>query len=273
MTKKSFESAEIVVDEDGRYYHIGCKEGDLNPYILLCGDPARAYKTAKYFDDARTPITHREYVTVSGNYKGIPVSVMATGIGADNTEIALVEAYQIVKQPTFIRIGTSGGLKKDVGLGDLVISTGAVRLENTSTHFVLEGYPAVAHYECVGALVEAASRMGVTPHVGLTATTPGFYGAQARRVPGFPPRDPELPAKLDQMNVINFEMEASCLFILGSLAGFRTGAVCTVLNNRHKNIFVDTDVLAQGEKRCIEVGLGALSILAEMDNIKGRRKE
>ena len=157
---------------------------------------------------------------------------------------------------------------KEAGLGDLLISTGAVRLENTSTFFVHEGYPAIAHYEVVQALITAARQKKIAHHVGLTATAPGFYGAQGRKVPGFMPRDPELPDKLAAQGVANFEMESSALFILSTLAGFRAGTVCSMINNRHKNIFIDAEGMQQSEQRCIETGLEAMVILAQQDKGK-----
>ncbi|MFA4874513.1 MAG: nucleoside phosphorylase [bacterium] len=270
--KNIFKSAEVVATKEGKQYHIGCGPGDVAPNILLCGDPARAHRVARFFSEARDPIQSREYVTITGRYRGMPLTVMATGMGPDNTEIAVVELSQIVKNPTFIRIGSSGALKKGIELGDLVISTGAVRLENTSTSFVVEGYPAVAHHEVVVALLEAARRLRFTHHVGLTATAPGFYGAQARKVPGFPPRDPELPARLDAMNVSNFEMESSCLFTLAALSGARAGAVCAIYANRHKNEFIDSEAMDGAEKRCIETGLAAFEVLAMMDAAKADAK-
>ncbi len=269
MAKKTFTSAEVVSDSEGRQYHIGCKPGDVADSILMCGDPARAHRVAAYFDKAGEPISSREYVTITGEYKGVPLTVMATGMGADNTEIAVVELSQITKNPTFIRIGSSGGLTKGIELGDLVIASGAVRMENTSTAFVVEGYPAVAHYECVMALLEAAKRTGAPHHLGLTATASGFYAAQSRRVPGFPPLDETIPQKLDEMNVLNLEMETSCLFTLAALRGFRAGSVCAVYANRHHNQFVDSHQKDEAEKRCIEVGLGAVEVLAKMDAKKG----
>src|SRR3989338_4145297 len=113
---KTFHSAEIVKTAEGRQYHIGVAPGEVAPTILLCGDPARAYKVAKYFEKAEEPKTHREYVTITGVYKGAPVSVMATGIGADNTEIAVIELSQVVQNPTFIRIGSCSGIPKEVAL-------------------------------------------------------------------------------------------------------------------------------------------------------------
>lgn len=269
MFKKKFKSAEVVADHEGRQYHIGCKPGDVAPYILMCGDPKRAHRVAGYFDNMREPITSREYVTITGEYKGVPITVMATGMGPDNTEMAYVEITQIVENPTCIRIGSSGGLRKGIELGDLVISSGAVRLENTSTNYVVEGYPAVAHYECVLALLEAAKRGSVPHHLGLTATASSFYAGQGRTVPGFTPRDARITQKLDDMNVYNLEMETSCLFTLANYRGFRAGAVCAIYANRHENKFVDEKMKDEAEKRCIETGLGAVKIIAAMDAKRG----
>lgn len=269
MNKKTFKSAEIVSTEEGRQYHIGCKPGDVAQNILLCGDPARAHRVAGYFKEAGEPITSREFVTITGQYKGIPMTVMATGMGPGSTEIAFIEIAQIVEDPTIIRIGSSGALKEGIKLADLVISQGAVRMETTSSHFVVDGYPALAHHEVILALVESARKNGFPYHLGLTATAPGFYGAQARDVPGFKPRDTELPAKLAEMNVANFEMEASVLFTLASLRGFRAGAVCAVYATRRENEFIDVDTKELAEKRCIETGLGAFEVLAMMDEASG----
>lgn len=269
MTNKKFKSAELVSTDEGRQYHIGLAPGEVAKYILLGGDPKRAHRVAGYFEKKNEPICSREYVTITGVYKGIPVTVMATGIGPDNTEIAFIELSQIVENPTFIRIGSSGALKKGIELADLVISTGAVRLENTSTAYVFDGYPAVASYEVVMALIEAAKLKNMPWHAGLTATASGFYGAQARRVPGFPPKDVEIPAKLDSMNVCNLEMEMSCLFTLATLRGLRAGGVCAIYANRHKNEFIDSDTKDLAEKRCLETGLAAIEILAKIDKAKG----
>lgn len=244
-----------------KQYHIGLKPKDLAPYILLCGDPARVARVAKHFKRKRRPVSHREYVTVTGEYEGIPVSVMATGMGPDNTEIALVEIAQIVNKATLIRIGSCGGLKKGVEIADLVISTGAVRLENTTASYVCDGYPAVAHYEVTQALIQAAKELKFPYHVGITATAPGFYAPQGRKVKRFSPLDPELPQKLEKMNVTNMEMEASSLFILAHLAGFKAGAVCAVYANRHANKFIDSKTMKLAEARCIETGLRAVKIL------------
>lgn len=266
----TFHSAEIVKDAEGRQYHIGLAPGNVAPYILMCGDPERVKKVVSLFDDKGKEFSHREYVTVTGRYKGIPVSIMATGMGPDNTEIALVELSQVVKNPTFIRIGTSGAYKEGIKNGDLVISTGAVRLENTSTFFVHEGYPALAHHEIIIALLESAKKLRFTHHLGVTSSASGFYGAQGRTTPFFKHRYPNLPEQLAEMNVANNEMEASSLFSLSTLAGFRAGMVCAIIAERVGNKFIDKEGLSEVEMKCIKTGLGAIEVLAKMDKAKGR---
>lgn len=261
-------SAEIPETADKRQYHTAVAPGDVAPYILLCGDPARAYKVAEMLDSARKPITHREYVTITGRHKGVDVTVMATGMGPDNTEMAVVEISQVISMPTFVRVGTCGGLQKHIHAGDLVISSGSVRMENTSTAYVCDGYPALAHYEVTLALLQAAHDVGCTYHLGLTATASGFYGRQGRSSDKFRALDPELPARLDRMNVANLEMEASCLFTLSTYAGFRAGAVCAVVANRHANTFIESNEMEKAVLACCKTGLRAVEILSGMDAAK-----
>jgi uridine phosphorylase len=193
------------------------------------------------------------------------VSVVSTGIGTDNVEIVMAEILAIVQRPTLVRIGSCGVLRPEIGLGELVISTGAVRLESTTSYFVHDGYPAVAHYEAVAALLEAAARTGTPAHLGLTATAPGFYGAQGRPIPQLPIRFPNLAEELAAQGVVNFEMEASALLILAGLAGCRAGVVCTAFAQRTTGAFVQGEQKEQAERACIEVGLEALTILSAMD--------
>jgi uridine phosphorylase len=261
-------AAKSAPEKAGRQYHIALVPGELADYILLCGDPDRAARVAARFDNVRLERRHREYVTFTGDWKGAGVSVMSTGIGADNTEIAVIELAQICRRPTLIRIGSSGALRKEAKIGDLIISTGAVRLECTSTFFVQEGYPAIADYEVLLALVAAAGRKGHRHMVGLTATAPGFYGAQCRNVPGFPLRRPGLIDELAAQGVLNYEMETSALLTLASLRGLRAGAVCAVYAHRPSGRFIADRDIPEAEGRCIETGLEAVSILRRMDEVK-----
>jgi uridine phosphorylase len=197
---------------------------------------------------------------------------MGTGMGPDNIEIALVELAQCRRDLTLIRIGSCGALQKDIALGDLVVSAGAVRLENTSTYFVPEGYPAVAAYDVVVALATACARSGARHHVGLTASAPGFYGAQSRDIPGFPPRWKDIPGDLAKVGVLNLEMEISALLTIASVAGLRAGAVCAVYAQRPKKLFIESPAKERAEARAIDASLEAVDVLVGMDRSRGRAK-
>jgi uridine phosphorylase len=251
-----------------RQYHIGLGPGELAEYILLPGDPDRSARVSSRFDSIELEHRHREFASVTGTYRGQRVSVVSTGIGTDNVEIVVAEILAITERPTFIRVGSCGALQPEMALGDLAITTGAVRLESTTSFFVHDGYPAVAHYEAVVALVEAAERLGHRYHVGVTATAPGFFGAQGRPIPELPIRYPDLAEDMARQRVMNFEMEASALLVLATLARCRAGVVCAVYANRTTGEFVSGDLKNEAEAACVDTGLESLAILAEMDRQK-----
>lgn len=261
-------SAKRVELGEGLQYHLMIKKGDVSRYVLLPGDPERVPLIAKYWDKAWHVATHREFVTYSGYYKGVFISATSTGIGAPSTAIAIEELARCGVD-TFIRVGTTGALKKEIKLGDLVISTGAVRLEGTSRHYAISEYPAVASFEVVLALIEAAESLGVNYHVGLTASSDSFYVGQER--PGFkdylPPFQRGLIEYLRSMNVLNFEMEASVIFILSNIYGLRAGAVCAAIANRETDEFKP----GVGVEDAIRVANEAVKILSEWDFEKERR--
>jgi uridine phosphorylase len=251
-----------------RQYHIGLGAGELADYILLPGDPDRTSRIATRLDSIEFERRNREFATVTGTYRGQRLSVVSTGIGTDNVEIVIAEILAITERPTLIRVGSCGSLQPEIGLGDLVITSGAVRLEATTGFFVHPAYPAVAHYEAIAALVEAAERLGHRSHVGVTATAPGFYGAQGRPIPQLPIRYPDLAEEMARQRVLNFEMEASALLVLAGLAGCRAGAVCAVYAQRTTGDFVKGEAKDRAEAACVETGLEALLILAEMSRQK-----
>jgi len=255
----------IAIPEGERQYHIGLGPGDLAEYILLPGDPDRTTRIATRFDSIELEHHHREFATVTGMYRGQRISVVSTGIGTDNVEIVVAEILAITERPTFIRVGSCGALQPEMNLGDLVITTGAVRLESTTSFFVHDGYPAVADYEAILALIEAAERLGHPYHVGVTATAPGFFGAQGRPIPQLPIRYPDLAEDMARQRVMNFEMEASALLVLASLARCRAGVVCAVYANRTTGEFVGGASKDAAEAACVDTGLDGLIVLAEMD--------
>lgn len=256
----------VALPEGERQYHIALGPSEVAEYILLPGDPDRTDRIATRLESVEIHRRHREFASVTGRYKGRRISVVSTGIGSDNMEIVIAELLAITNRPTFVRVGSCGVLQAGIELGELVISSGAVRLEATTGFFVHEGYPAVADYGAVSALVEAAERCGRRAHVGITATAPGFFGAQGRPVPRLPLRFPDLAAEMARQGVLNFEMEASALLVLAGLAGCRAGVVCTAFAQRTTGRFVDGDEKDHAEAACIEVGLEALSIMAAMDD-------
>jgi len=251
-----------------RQYHIGLGRGELAEFILLPGDPDRTARIAKRLDSIELEQRHREFASVTGSYRGQRISIVSTGIGTDNVEITVAEILAITDRPTFIRVGSCGALQPEMKLGDLVVTTGAVRLESTTSYFVHDGYPAVADYEAVLALLEASARLGHRTHVGLTATAPGFFGAQGRPIPQLPIRYPDLAEDMARERVLNFEMEASALLVLASLARCRAGVVCAVYAQRSTGDFVTGAAKDAAEAACVETGLESLLILAAMDRQK-----
>jgi uridine phosphorylase len=258
----------IAIPAGERQYHIGLGPGELAEYILLPGDPDRTARIASRVDDVDLEHRHREFASATGRYRGLRVSVVSTGIGTDNVEIAVAEILAITQRPTFVRVGSCGALQPEMGLGDLVITSGAIRLESTTSFFVHDGFPAVAHYEAVAALIEASEKLGHRYHVGLTATAPGFFGAQGRPIPQLPIRYPDLAEEMARQRVLNFEMEASALLVLATLARCRAGVVCAVYADRTTGEFVTGEAKDTAEAACVETGLEGLLVLAEMDRQK-----
>jgi uridine phosphorylase len=263
-------SAHRVESADGRQYHLGVRPGEVAREILLVGDPGRAERVAARMERIEHEVREREYVTFTGPIAGRRLSVVGTGIGPDNTEIAVIELCNVVDEPLMIRAGSCGALQPGIALADLVVTRAAYRMETTSLHFVGEGYPAAADPEVVVALVQACDELGLPFHVGITATAPGFYGAQGRLVPGFPPRNPNVLAELAGQGVANLEMEASCLLTLASLRGFRAGAVCAVYASRDRDEFIADARKGQAEARVLDAALRAFVHLATMDAARRR---
>jgi uridine phosphorylase len=252
-----------------RQYHIGLERGELAEYVVLVGDPGRVPKVADRFDVLELERRNREIVTATGKLGGMRMSVMSTGMGPDNTEVVLAEAMEITDRPTFVRVGSSGALQPEIQLGDLIVSTGAVRLENTTDFYVHPGYPAVAHRDVVWALEAACRQLGFRHHVGLTATAPGFFAPQGRRMRTLPVRYPELADELRRQRVANLEMESSALFVLAGLAGLRAGTVCAAYAQRTDGTFIDGAAKEAAEARCIDAGLAGIRLLGEVDSGAG----
>jgi len=255
-------SASRPETEEGLQYHLQVKPGDVSRYVLLPGDPGRVEKIASFWERSWKVASHREFTTYSGYYKGVFISATSTGIGAPSTAIAIEELAR-VGSDTFIRVGTTGALHRDIKVGDVIISTAAVRLEGTSKQYVIPEYPAVASLEVTLALIFAAELNNVRYHVGLTASSDSFYVGQER--PGFrnylPPFQKGLIEFLKSVRVLNFEMEASLIFTLANIYGLRAGAICAAIANRETEEFV----VDAGVEDAIKVANEAVRILHDWD--------
>jgi uridine phosphorylase len=243
-------------------YHLGVTAADVAESVLLPGDPERVPKVTDGWDDSTVVAHHREYRTATGTYDGTPISVTSTGIGSPSAAIA-VEELARVGADTFIRVGSCGGIQEETEIGDLVITSGAVRQEGTSAEYVREDYPAVADHAVVAALAAAADELGYDYHVGLTASTDSFYAGQSREgFGGFRARDAtEDIAELKDAGVLNFEMEAAAILTLANIYGLRAGAVCTVYADRTTGEF-----RVEGERRAASTASLAVAKLAAMDD-------
>jgi uridine phosphorylase len=251
-------------EEDPRenvQYHLEVSDDDVAAAVLLPGNPERVSKVTDAWDDATVVAEHREYRTATGAYDGTPISVTSTGIGSPSAAIA-VEELARVGANTLIRVGSCGAIQPEIDVGDLIITSGAVRQESTSSEYVRDDYPAVADHAVVAALAAAAERLGYDYHVGLTASTDSFYAGQSREgFRGFRGRDSEADIEeLVEAGVLNFEMEASAILTLAGIYGLRAGAVCTVYADRTTGEF-----RVEGERRAARTASEAVSILAAMD--------
>lgn len=265
-------SATLVQSASGRQYHIGLAPGQVAPNILMVGDPARALKATQYMKDVQAPVQSREFVSYRGRYQGVDTTVFAHGISAENMEIAVIELCQCVERPNFIRAGSSGALRPEIKLGDLVIAKGCVRREHTSATYVEMGYPALSDHELLCALLEAAQTKGDARaiHLGMSASAGGFYAAQGRSIPPFMSNTPNADEDLARQGVMNLEMESSCLLTLASLAGARAASLCAIFAERHSDRFIGPEEGAQAEAAMIQIALQAFVVLDRLDQEKGQ---
>jgi uridine phosphorylase len=252
-----------------RQYHIACKKGDLAEYLLVPGDPDRVQKIVKFWDSSREVAASREFRSFTGKYKGVPVSVLSSGIGPASMAIAVNEASTVGVR-TFIRVGSTGAIQRNINCGDVIIASAAVRLDCTSNCYIIPEYPAVANYEALLALIEAAEALGINSyHVGVTATTADFYAGQSRKTSAaFCSSTENLLPTLQKARVLNFEMETATLYVLAGLSGLRTASVCAVYANRLTGEFVT----GAGEESAIKIANEAVKILSKWDAVKRKRK-
>lgn len=253
--------ADKPVHSDGRQYHLETSPGDIAPHCLLVGSPERAELIARtMFRMARKVGDHRGLKSFIGEYEGVPVSVVTTGMGSASTAIVMPEAVRSGGR-RFIRVGSAGTLWKEPKLGESLICTGAVRLDGASENWAPIEYPAVADYRVVAALVAAAKELALPHYVGIGATTTCFNEGQARPDDsGYIP--PRLQAQHDELvrrGVLFYSMEEAMLFVWCTThGGYWAGAVDAVYAQRQTNEFG-----AVGDEEAAQIALHALVKLAK----------
>lgn len=217
-------------------FHLGLKPDDLNgaTIALVPGDPARSEVIARLMDNPTFLASRREFTSWRGEVNGKTVTVCSTGIGGPSVSIAVEELAQLGIR-TFLRVGTTGAIQPHIAVGDVLVSTGAVRLDGASRHFAPLAYPAVADFGCVSALVAAARTLAIPFHVGITASSDTFYPGQERYDTYCGTLLRAFQGSMDEwrkLHVMNFEMESATLFTMCAAMGLRAGMVSGVIVNR-----------------------------------------
>lgn len=251
--------------EDDKMFHLHVKPEQVGKYVILPGDPGRAPKIAAYLDHAEEVAYHREYRTYTGALNGVAVSVVSTGIGGPSAAIA-VEELVACGCHTFIRVGTSGGMREDVLGGDLVVATAAVRSEGTTQEYLPAGYPAAADFTLVEALAQAGQglscdRDGCRCHVGVVHSKDSFYGEVAPETMPIADSLVEQWLAYVKSGCLTSEMECAAIFAVGLARQVRCGAVLNVLWNAELSRRGIENPVSHSTERGIRCAIEALKIL------------
>ena len=251
----------------GYEYHTHLKPGDVGRYVILPGDPGRCGKIAKYFDNPQKIASNREYTTYTGTLCGEKVSVTSTGIGGPSASIAMEELIHCGAD-TFLRVGTSGGMQMEVLGGDLVVATGAIRMEGTGREYAPMEFPAVADFEVTTALVQAARAAADRVHVGVVQCKDSFFG---QHDPDSMPVGYELKNKWEawmRCGALASEMESAALFLVAAARRVRAGTVLLVIGNQTRRAAGLEDVQEHDTEKAVKTAVEAIRRLIAADREK-----
>ena len=255
---------ELILTPENKIYHLNLSKDEIANDIILVGDPDRVSVISNKFESIEHKIQNREFVTHTGILNGKRISVIATGIGPDNIDIVVNELDALVnidfknrtinkkkKTLNLIRLGTSGGLQKDIEVDSFLVSSFGLGLDNIA-HFyeseeIIEQDMSSKYKQHANwpenlsnpYIVKASDNLlSLFPDVkkGITATAPGFYGPQGRTL-RLNPYITNLHEKMESFNykenrITNFEMETSALYYLGKSLGHNTLTICAIIANR-----------------------------------------
>ncbi|MBS3094787.1 nucleoside phosphorylase [Candidatus Pacearchaeota archaeon] len=236
----------------------------IQNYVLLPGDPDRVGKILKFLTNEKEINNNRGLRIAEGNYEDTKISVVTTGMGCPSAAI-VTEELANVKAKVLIRIGTCGGLLKEMEPGDLIIPDSAWCADGTTKEYGYENQKIKANKEVFNALVEAAKKLKVRYFVGTNRTHDAFYEPL------------ENFTKLEGKNLVSSEMECSAVFLVAQLRKMMAGAILTVntpeppeeVRKNPEVIYrlVDENKVDEGMKNSIKVVLEAIKIL-ESKNLK-----
>ena len=266
-TDKRIPESELIINGDGSAFHIHLRPEELADNVILVGDPGRVNMVAEHLQDIEFRHQSREFVSVTGKFRGVRMTVLSTGIGTDNIDIVMNEldalanvdfaerrVKSVRKSLNILRIGTSGAIQPDVPLGSFVFSRISVGCDGLLNWYAGRDEIALADYEeafkaHVGwdrhlpdpYFVRAGARMtelfsGVTIP-GMTISASGFYGPQGR-VLRMPLAMPDMLEKFesfsyDGQRITNFEMEGSAIAGIAAHLGHNAGTVCAIIAHRY----------------------------------------
>ena len=247
-----------IVPASEKLYHIGISRQDIGfaKIAILPGDPKRVAIIAKMLDaNSRAIADNRGHTSYLAEIKNQKILVIATGMGCPSVAIVLEELAMLgVKK--FIRVGTTGVIQEKIALGALIINSGAVRLEGTSSHYAPLEFPAIADLELTLSLAKAAKKFSIDYHLGIGVSSDTFWPGQERQdgYSGFVIK--KLQGSLQQwqkLGALNYEMEASCLFVIASIFGLKAAAICVAIAKRTDSEQVDKTKYQIGIENIIKI--------------------
>lgn len=241
--------------------HIRLSKEQAAPHVLLPGDPQRLDRIAECLEEVKELAYNREYRSLRGVYKGVPVMAVSTGIGGASAAIAVEELVRIGVR-NMIRIGSCGALQKGIRLGDLILVNGAVRDDGASVTYVDSIYPAIPDTELLAACMMSAEELGVKFHVGIARSHDSFYIDDEEAVSTY----------WRERGVLGSDMETAALFVIGRLRGVKTASILNTVveweDSLEENINSYTggeSAMMQGERMEI---LTALEAFVRIDKNK-----
>lgn len=205
--------------------HINASLGDFAKTVLMPGDPLRAkYIAENFLENAKLVNNVRGIQGYTGTYKGVPVSVMASGMGMPSMGIYSYELFSFFGVENILRVGSAGALNKDIKIRDIVLGMGACTNSSYGDQYALPGtFAPIASYKILKTCVDVATEMGCNYHVGNLLSSDTFYSDLSTLPKEFDPN--MLWAK---MGVMAIEMEAAALYMNASRLNKNALAICTV---------------------------------------------